>query len=70
MKKVANLASLYKDKADFIAASGCSTNLNTDLELLISMTKNLDSSSDLYGISEKADEINMINKNNALCKLW
>jgi hypothetical protein len=70
MKRVANLAELYKDKADLVALEGCSTNLNPDLQVLISMAQGLDDSYYLFNIKEHIEELNMKNKNNARCRLW
>ena len=70
MKRVANLASLYIDKANLIAVSGCETNLNTELGRLITQAQGLDNSRDLHSLVGFIEEIDMKNKNNVQCKLW
>ena len=70
MKRVESLAELYRDKADLIALSGCSTNLHSDLQVLISMAQGLDDSYYLLNIKEHAEDLDMKNKNNAMCRLW
>jgi len=70
MKRVANLASLYIDKANLIAVSGCETNLNTELGRLITQARGLDNSRDLHSLISFIEEIDMKNKNNVQCKLW
>ena len=69
MKRVASLAELYKDKANLVSISGCNTNLDTDLELLINMCEALGSSGYLTNIQEHVDDLDNKNKV-SICKLW
>lgn len=70
MKRVSSLADLSIEKANFIATLGCNTVLNTDLGLLSSRCKEISSSRELSNIKSLADNIDSINSNNAVCKLW
>ncbi len=67
MQRAANLALLYKDKADFISIRGCNSNLN--LRGLENAAKSLSSSANLNFVSSVAEEINDENKF-AGCRLW
>ncbi|MCK4553176.1 hypothetical protein KAT80_03150 [Candidatus Pacearchaeota archaeon] len=67
MQRVANLALLYKDKADFISIRGCNSNLN--LLGLENAAKSLSSSANLNLVSSIAEEIDDQNKF-AECRLW
>ena len=67
MQRVENLALLYKDKANFISARGCNSNLN--LEGLESAARSLSSSANLRLVSNIAEDINDKNKF-AECRLW
>ncbi len=67
MQRVKNLASLYKDKANFIyQKSGCQTNL--DLLKLINFAETLEDSRDLNSVSFIIEEIEEQNK--GVCQLW
>ena len=70
MKRTALLSELYIEKAGLIATVGCNTILNNDLQILMNSASGFDSSSELYILSIKADEIDSMNKNNAGCRLW
>jgi hypothetical protein len=67
MKRVENLALIYRNKAIFISRIGCNSNLN--LLELISSVKSLSSSSNLGSISSLVENIKKEN-NLARCKLW
>lgn len=69
MKRLSSLSQLYIDKANFIAVTGCNTNLNADLQVLSNLAHELKKSSDLDVINLKAEEIRGANSN-AICKLW
>jgi len=64
MKRTGELASLYRDKANFIAPKGCNSNLNEDLNSLSSSVGNLT----LMKIF--SDDLEGDNNNNFNCKLW
>jgi len=69
MKRTNYLGQIYMDKANFISGTGCNTDVNTDLLLLISAADNLKSSSDLNTMKTISDDIQ--NKNDeVICKLW
>ena len=67
MQRVANLALLYEDKANFVSNVGCNSNLN--LLRLKNTAESLGSSANLKLVSDTADEINDLN-NFAECRLW
>jgi len=67
MQRVANLALLYKDKANFISMRECHSNLN--LLGLENAAKSLGSSANLNLVSSVAEEIDDKNKF-AECRLW
>ena len=67
MQRVANLALLYEDKANFVSNVGCNSNLN--LLKLKNTAESLGSSANLKLVSDTADEINDLN-NFAECRLW
>ena len=69
MKRFENLALIYNDKADIISGK-CDTNLKQDLNVLISIARNLGSSSDLTVIKMSSDNIKEKNDANQKCKLW
>lgn len=64
MKRTSELASLYKEKADFVARQECNSNLKNDLS-------QLQNSGELLGIRTKS-LVNEIKEENELasCKLW
>ncbi len=68
MKRIGNLALLYKNKAEFISKQGCNSNLN--LAALSSPATNFKSSVDLGLIGTIAEEINTENEMNEGCRLW
>ena len=69
MKRTANLALLYNDKANFISQkAGCSTNLN--LIGLSDLATKLDSSSGLNSINYVVEDIKDKNKDHGECRLW
>ena len=69
MKRTANLALLYRDKATFISQkAGCSTNLN--LAGLNELATNLDSSVGLNSMNYIVEDIKNKNKDNGECRLW
>jgi len=67
MQRVANLALLYKDKANFISIRGCNSNLN--LLGLESAARSLNSSANLNLVNSVSEDINDKNKF-AECRLW
>jgi len=70
MKRIRQLASLYKDKAIFISRAGCHSNLNADLIALINLADNLESSEALEQVNYIVEEIKEKNDDNWECKLW
>ena len=69
MNRVENLALIYNTKTDILTGK-CDTNLKSDLNLLISMAKSFESSSDLTLIKMNSDSIKEKNDDNQKCKLW
>lgn len=67
MKRIETLAVIYERKAQSISSTGCYSNLN--LVGLISSVGNLESSEDLFSISNIAEDIKEDNEF-ASCKLW
>ena len=69
MARTAELALIYSDKANYVAQKGCNSNINTELGILYSLTKNLDESRgvvfNLYPVVKEINE-----KNQGVCKLW
>jgi hypothetical protein len=70
MRRLGNLALLYKDKAVFISRVGCSSNLNTNLLALNNAVMALNSSSELSLIDFLSEDIKEENEKNWECKLW
>ncbi len=69
MKRLEKISLIYRDKADIIAGK-CDTNLKSDLTALISVAKNLESSSDLTIIKISSDGVKDKNDENQKCKIW
>jgi hypothetical protein len=70
MKRVSILAELYHDKANLISATGCNTNLETDLDQLRALTEGFERSLNLFQLTGVVEDINRKNRDNSLCKLW
>jgi hypothetical protein len=70
MKKVSSLAQLYKEKSSFVAIRGCNSNLDSDLQMLVTSVEGLDSSANLASLSALVSEIERKNQENSQCKLW
>jgi len=70
MKRVASLSKIYQDKASFVLLRGCNSNLNDDLQLLISSATNLESSNGLTSVSSIVESADITNKGNTQCKIW
>ena len=69
MQRVGNLASLYRDKANFISQTvGCQSNLN--LLGLKDLANNLESSINLGSVNYFVEEIQNRNDAHGECKLW
>lgn len=67
MKRTANLALIYNNKANFISRIGCYSELN--LVRLINSAQDLESSNDLNSLNYIIDDLK--NKNDlSTCKLW
>jgi len=69
MQRAGNIAQLYKDKASFIARTGCNSNLNEELLTLSNTARNIKSSSELSSIRVLAEDIDDKNSFED-CKLW
>ncbi|MBU0894366.1 MAG: hypothetical protein KKF48_04770 [Nanoarchaeota archaeon] len=67
MQRTSELAILYKDKATFIARTGCNSNL--DLVSLSTLASGLEQSSQLTSLFQIVNKIGE-NNNDADCKLW
>jgi len=75
MLRTIQLASLYKDKENFVGRTGCSSNLAPDLSALMNMAHGLATSDgtvsgNLASLMFTVDEIDYKNTGNALCRLW
>ena len=70
MKRVDVLASLYKDKANFISNKGCSSNMNSELIALSGFLTSYQSSNNLDSVYDKIKVIDQKNNLNSGCKLW
>jgi len=70
MKKISSLAQLYKEKSAFVALSGCNSNLDSDLQMLITSAEGLENSANLYSLSAIVSDIERKNQENSQCKLW
>jgi len=70
MQRTAQLAELYKEKENIISNQGCEKRLSSDLTNLISLTEKLDSSADLKGIWDLAENIQLKNERAQQCRLW
>ncbi len=68
MKRVKELAELYRQKDNFISST-CSSGLNTDLSVFISSIDNYEDSSNLYSLKYTADILEGKNKY-LQCSLW
>lgn len=67
-QRVVKLATIYRDKANFVAQVGCNSDLN--LDALISMAENVEDSRDMISLVNFAEEIGDKNDRNYNCKLW
>ena len=67
MQRTANLALLYKNKANFVSNRGCNSNLN--LLGLKNAAEDLRNSAELKSVNSIAEDINDLNKF-AECRLW
>lgn len=67
VKRMKNLAELYKEKAVITSTKGCDYNIN--LDELISVANNYESSANLRALNNIVEEINKENSF-AQCKLW
>jgi hypothetical protein len=70
MKRIESLALLYQNKETFISKTGCSSNLNVDLEVLKKSAGDFRDSSNIRQISVIAKDIGDKNQYNVDCKLW
>lgn len=70
MKRVEQLAQIYRDKEKFISQRGCNSNLEGDLVQLGSSAKNLESSSNIGYVWNFAKEVEEKNELNSQCKLF
>jgi len=69
MKRVRNLALIYKDKAVFVQKSDCNTNLNSELISLGNLADSLESSTSLGSLGRVVNDLESKNRL-ANCKLW
>jgi|TARA_Y100000310_G_scaffold246957_1_gene252460 hypothetical protein len=69
MKRVGNLALLYKDKIGFVSQVGCNSNLESDLLQLNNLANNLENSGNLNSFILLTENIKERN-NLAECKIW
>jgi hypothetical protein len=67
MKRLNELALLYKEKSSLVSRVNCNSNL--ELDVLAGMTENLESSANLHSIKMKVDDIDKKNEA-AKCRLW
>lgn len=72
MKRTSELALLYRDKSEIIAAkaNGCSSDLQGDLNSLAEMAKKAESSRDLPSIYVLAEQLGSAHEKITTCKLW
>jgi len=69
IKRLQSLASLYKDKSDFIAQKGCSSDMSTELINLYNSTSTFEDSFSLHNLNQLAQDLE--DKNDyADCKLY
>jgi len=69
MKRFNELSLVYIDKIKIIEMNGCSSNIGGDLIEMAGLARDLESSEDLFILSQRADVIDMKNKG-AICGLW
>jgi len=70
MQRVEILSLIYRDKSIFIGNHGCETEISSDLAELKSLADNLNSSSQIFGIQNKVDELDKLNDAMGQCRLW
>ena len=58
VKRIINLAELYQNKANFIGIKGCDTNIDSELQLLISTAESFSESVDLISLNNIVTELN------------
>ncbi len=68
IKRIGQLAVIYKNKADFISKKGCNSNLN--LAALSNSADSFSGSADINLLSLTAEEIREENEANEGCRLW
>ena len=69
MKRFYSLGEIYNGKIGITKAQGCDLDIELKLSNMMNSAKNLNSSQDLYLLSQDAEELNTQNSASA-CKLW
>jgi len=69
MKRFVELSDVYIDKIKIIKMKGCDSNVEADLNIMKAMAGSLETSEDLFVLSQEAEKINAKNQG-AVCGLW
>jgi len=69
MKRFNELSLVYIDKIKIVELKGCSSNIEADLREMMVLAKGLETSEDLFLISQKADVVDVKNRG-AVCELY
>lgn len=72
MMRVSSLATIYKNKGDFISRTNCGSSADSELITLINTANTLSSSSELVspGLLKTLEDLDRKNDINSLCRLW